>query len=214
MQPVPPSLPPPRLPPRQPPRGHRRCGRRIRRRRRRFRRVGCGRLGRRLSVPPSWGMAATPTWLAGMPLATPLPGVVPRRKEGCRWGPVATERRRPGSRNRRRRRRGRCRRFQVRATPQGVDAFAGRRLHTDPDGSGRRIRSTGGPPARSRLHAAHRLSAEQRTERQRPQRIQRQRTTATDTTATDTGRIDMTRPSVAATGISRSARREKCLHVL
>ncbi len=30
-----------------------------------------------LSVPPSWGMAATPTWLAGMPLATPLPGVGP-----------------------------------------------------------------------------------------------------------------------------------------
>jgi PPE-repeat protein len=28
-----------------------------------------------LSVPPSWGVAATPTWLAGMPLATPLPGV-------------------------------------------------------------------------------------------------------------------------------------------
>jgi PPE-repeat protein len=30
-----------------------------------------------LSVPPSWGVAATPTWLAGMPLATPLPGVGP-----------------------------------------------------------------------------------------------------------------------------------------
>jgi PPE-repeat protein len=30
-----------------------------------------------LSVPPSWGTAATPTWLAGMPLATPLPGVSP-----------------------------------------------------------------------------------------------------------------------------------------
>ena len=28
-----------------------------------------------LSVPPSWGTAATPAWLAGMPLATPLPGV-------------------------------------------------------------------------------------------------------------------------------------------
>jgi PPE-repeat protein len=30
-----------------------------------------------LSVPPSWGTAATPTWLAGMPLATPLPGMSP-----------------------------------------------------------------------------------------------------------------------------------------
>jgi PPE-repeat protein len=28
-----------------------------------------------LSVPPSWGMAATPTWLAGMPLASALPAV-------------------------------------------------------------------------------------------------------------------------------------------
>lgn len=30
-----------------------------------------------LAVPQSWGTAATPTWLAGMPLATPLPGVGP-----------------------------------------------------------------------------------------------------------------------------------------
>jgi PPE-repeat protein len=28
-----------------------------------------------LSVPPSWGMAATPTWLASMPLGSALPGV-------------------------------------------------------------------------------------------------------------------------------------------
>jgi len=28
-----------------------------------------------LSVPPSWGVAATPTWLASMPLASALPGV-------------------------------------------------------------------------------------------------------------------------------------------
>jgi len=28
-----------------------------------------------LSVPPSWGMAATPPWLASMPLASALPGV-------------------------------------------------------------------------------------------------------------------------------------------
>ena len=37
-----------------------------------------------LSVPPSWGTAATPTWLAGMPLATPLPGVSAEVGEGCR----------------------------------------------------------------------------------------------------------------------------------
>ena len=39
-----------------------------------------------LSVPPSWGMAATPTWLAGMPLATPLPGLSAEVGEGLPFG--------------------------------------------------------------------------------------------------------------------------------
>ena len=112
-----------------------------------------------LSVPPSWGVAATPTWLAGMPLATPLPGV-----GGGRWladgHTVPTERRRPGSRHRRRCRCGRRGCFQVRAAPQGADALAGRRLLACRDGSRWRIPSTRGPPARSRVHTAHRVFAE------------------------------------------------------
>jgi PPE-repeat protein len=39
-----------------------------------------------LSVPPSWGAAATPTWLAGMPLATPLPGMSPAEGGGLPMG--------------------------------------------------------------------------------------------------------------------------------
>lgn len=39
-----------------------------------------------LSVPPSWGMAATPTWLTGMPLATPLPGLTAEVGEGLPFG--------------------------------------------------------------------------------------------------------------------------------
>jgi PPE-repeat protein len=39
-----------------------------------------------LSVPPSWAAAATPTWLAGMPLATPLPGMSPAEGGGLPMG--------------------------------------------------------------------------------------------------------------------------------
>jgi PPE-repeat protein len=39
-----------------------------------------------LSVPPSWGSAATPTWLNGMPLATPLPALSAEVGQGFPFG--------------------------------------------------------------------------------------------------------------------------------
>ena len=39
-----------------------------------------------LSVPQGWGSAAAPTWLSGMPVATPLPGISAEVGEGMPFG--------------------------------------------------------------------------------------------------------------------------------